>query len=208
MPELWKQLLRVSKFNTALVFTAQTPFDKILGCSNLSLLRYEWIWKKNISTGFMNAKKMPLKIHENILVFYRELPTYNPQLVSGKPYKMKRGGKADTGPNYGKVGIEIRTPTINEGTRYPNTVLEFSRECGLHPTQKPVPLFEYLIKTYTNENDTVLDCCMGCGTTGVACIKLNRKFIGIDLDPTYFDIAKRRIEEEKNKLNIIPKETT
>jgi site-specific DNA-methyltransferase (adenine-specific) len=177
-----------------MVFTAQTPFDKVLGCSNLPLLRYEWIWKKNVSTGFMNAKKMPLKIHENVLVFYRELPTYNPQFTEGKPYKMKRGGAADTGGNYGKVGITVRTPTINEGKRYPNTVLDFARETGLHPTQKPVSLFEYLIRTYTNEGETVLDCCMGSGTTGVACMNTGRRFVGIERDEAYFAIARQRIE--------------
>jgi site-specific DNA-methyltransferase (adenine-specific) len=193
-PDLWCGLLRVTKTHAAMVFTAQTPFDKILGCSNLPLLRYEWIWRKNVSTGFMNAKKMPLKIHENVLVFYRELPTYNPQFTEGKPYMMKRGGIADTGGNYGKVGIQVRTPTLNEGTRYPTSVLDFSREVGLHPTQKPVALFEYLVRTYTNPGDLVLDCCMGSGTTGVACARSGRKFIGIELNAEYFAGADARIK--------------
>ena len=196
-PLLWSGLLRAAKPTAAMVFTAQTPFDKVLGCSNLPLLRYEWIWKKNVSTGFMNANKMPLKIHENVLVFYRERPTYNPQFTAGRPYKMKRGGKTDTGGNYGKVGIEVRTPTVNDGKRYPNTILEFSREVGLHPTQKPVSLFEYLVRTYTNPGDLVLDCCMGSGTTGVACIRAGRRFIGIELDPVYFTTAEIRLSEEE-----------
>ena len=200
---LWPALLRVAKKNAALVFTAQTPFDKVLGCSNLPLLRYEWIWKKNISTGFMNAKKMPLKIHENVLIFYRELPTYNPQFTEGVPYKTKRKGNVDTGENYGKVGIKVRTDTVNDGKRYPNTVLEVDREIGLHPTQKPVALMEYLIRTYTNEGETVLDNCMGSGTTGVACVKMGRKFIGIELDPTYFEIAKKRIEEAEHEYSLV-----
>lgn len=199
LPLLWKEYLRITKKNTAMVFTAQTPFDKVLGCSNLSLLRYEWIWKKNISTGFMNAKKMPLKIHENILVFYQELPIYNPQFSEGIPYTTKRKGKVDTGENYGKVGIKVRTNTVNDGKRYPNTVLDVDREIGLHPTQKPVALMEYLIKTYTNEGNTVLDNCMGSGTTGVACVKTNRNFIGIELDEKYFDISKKRIEEAEHE---------
>jgi len=195
LSDLWRELLRVTKTHAAMVFTAQTPFDKILGYSNLPLLRYEWIWRKNVSTGFMNAKKMPLKIHENVLVFYQELPTYNPQFSPGKPYKMKRGGETDTGGNYGKVGIKIRTPTINEGKRYPNSVLDFPREVGIHPTQKPVPLFEYLVRTYTNPGDTVLDCCMGSGTTGVACARSGRAFIGIELSSEYFAIAEKRVND-------------
>ncbi len=195
---LWPALLRVAKKNAALVFTAQTPFDKVLGCSNLPLLRYEWIWKKNISTGFMNAKKMPLKIHENVLIFYRELPTYNPQFTEGVPYKTKRKGNVDTGENYGKVGIKVRTDTVNDGKRYPNTVLEFDREIGLHPTQKPVALMQYLIRTYSNAGDVVLDCCMGSGTTGVACAREKREFIGIESSEEFFNIAKKRIEGEQD----------
>lgn len=194
LPALWRAYARVTKKAAALLFTAQTPFDKALGASNLSLLRYEWVWQKNVATGFMNAKKMPLKCHENVLVFYVELPTYNPQFTPGKPYMQKRAGRVDTGENYGTVGIKERTDTVNDGKRYPQTVIAFNREIGLHPTQKPVALMEYLIKTYTNPGDTVLDNCMGSGTTGVACVNTDRNFIGIEKDPTYFEICKQRIE--------------
>jgi site-specific DNA-methyltransferase (adenine-specific) len=198
LPLLWTQYFRLMKQQEgickgAMVFTAQTPFDKVLGSSQLNLLKYEWIWEKNVASNFLNANRMPLKIHENILVFYDKASTYNPQMVEGKPYKNKRTGKDDTGSNYGN--INKRTDTVSEGRRFPKTVLRFDREIGLHPTQKPVALMEYLIRTYTNEGDTVLDNCMGSGTTGVACVNLNRKFIGIEQDTKYFQIAKDRIEK-------------
>ena len=193
---LWEQYERVIKDNGCIALFAQTPFDKVLGFSNLKLLKYEWIWKKNIATGHLNAKKMPMKEHENILVFYKKLPTYNPQMIKGEPYVNKRKPVNDNGSNYGYIE---RTDTINDGTRYPKSILEFDREIGFHPTQKPVPLLEYLIKTYTNEGETVLDNCMGSGSTGVACLNTNRNFIGIELDDKYFEIAKQRINEAQNK---------
>jgi site-specific DNA-methyltransferase (adenine-specific) len=200
LDKLWGEYVRITKESAAIILTAQTPFDKVLGYSNLPLLKYEWIWEKNIATGFMNAAKMPLKSHENVLVFYQKLPTYNPQFTMGKPYKAKRKGNVDTGENYGQVGIKVRTDTINDGRRYPQTVQQFDKENGLHPTQKPVALMEYLVKTYTNEGDTVLDNTMGSGTTGVACVNLRRKFIGIEKDEKYFQIAKERIENA-NRTN-------
>jgi len=202
---LWANYARITKPSAALVFTAQTPFDKTLGVSNIAQLRYEWVWEKNVATGFMNAKKMPLKAHENVLVFYRELPQYNPQFEPGKPYTAKRKGNVDTGENYGKVGITQRTDTVNNGLRYPQTVIKCARETGEHPTQKPVALMEYLIKTYTNEGDTVLDNCMGSGTTGVACVNTGRKFIGIEKDATYYETAKKRLEI--NALDKLPNST-
>lgn len=200
---LWAQYSRISKDNAATVLTAQTPFDKILGVSNLDKLKYEWIWEKSQGTGFMNAKKMPLKSHENILVFYKNLPTYNPQMTEGKPYTTKRKGNVDTGENYGKVGIQMRTDTINNGLRYPTTSpLKFKYDKDkLHPTQKPVELFKYLIKTYTNEGDLVLDNCAGSGTTAIACENLNRRWICIEKDDNYFNVAKERIEKHlKDKV--------
>lgn len=194
---LWAKYKRVCKPSAAIVLTAQTPFDKVLGCSNLATLRYEWVWLKNVATGFMNANKMPMKSHENILVFYSELPTYNPQKILGKPYKTTRTGRVDTGVNYGEVGIKVRTDTQNSGDRLPQTPIRFDRETGLHPTQKPVALMEYLIRTYTNEGETVLDNCMGSGTTGVACVNTKRNFIGIERDENYFKIAEKRITETK-----------
>jgi len=185
---LWNQYKRICK--GAIVLTAQSPFDKVLGCSNIKMLKYEWIWKKESGTGFLNAKKAPLKDHENVLVFYEKQPTYNPQMRTGfKPYVCKQGS---VGSNYGKVNPE--NITQSNGDRYPLTVIEFKRDKDkIHPTQKPVALMEYLVKTYTNEGDTVLDNCMGSGTTGVACKNLNRKFIGIEQNAGYFQIAKSRI---------------
>ena len=191
LDKLWKQYERIIKDNGVICLFAQSPFDKILGCSNLKLLRYEWIWEKDNGTGFLNAKKMPLKIHENILVFYKKLPTYNPQMRTGfKPYKCKQGRHST---NYG--AYEQGHITESNGERYPIDIIEFKKDSGLHPTQKPVPLLEYLIKTYTNEGGVVLDNCMGSGSTGVACINTNRNFIGIELDEKYFNIAKERIEK-------------
>lgn len=184
---LWTEYNRVCC--GAIVLTAQTPFDKVLGASNIDMLRYEWIWRKEAGTGFLNAKRAPLKDHENVLVFYGKPPTYNPQMRTGfKPYRCKKGG--DTS-NYNPSGI---VTTESNGERYPVTVLEFSRDkVKLHPTQKPVTLMEYLIKTYTNEGDAVMDNCMGSGTTGVACINTGRRFIGIEKDDGYFEVAKKRI---------------
>lgn len=193
---IWEQYKRIIKDNGAIALFAQTPFDKVLGVSNLKMLRYEWIWKKETGTGFLNAKKMPLKDHENILVFYKKLPTYNPQMGEGKPYKKRR--------RTGQVSTNYRKDVVDEiiiasnGERYPLTVLEFPRDRAkspLHPTQKPVALLEYLIKTYTNEGETILDNCMGSGSTGIACINTNRKFIGIEKDEKYFEIACNRIKE-------------
>lgn len=195
LEELWEHYNRVIKDNGAIVLTAQTPFDKVLGCSNLKMLKYEWIWQKTEATGFLNAKKMPLKNHENILVFYKKLPTYNPQMTKGKPYSYKKEGISSE--NYGNSkGTE---QIVNDGERYPLTVQVFKKDKGLHPTQKPVALFEYLIKTYTNEGDTVLDNCIGSGTTAVACINTKRNFIGIELEERYYNIANKRIEETLGK---------
>ena len=189
--EMWERLNKLIKPNGAIILFAQSPFDKALGGSNLKMLKYEWIWKKTQSTGFLNAKKMPLKAHENILVFYKKLPTYNPQMRGGfKPYKSIQGRHSDNYGNYKQGHI-----TESNGDRYPIDILEFNKETGFHPTQKPVSLLEYLIKTYTNENELVLDFTMGSGSTGVACMNTNRKFIGIELDNNYFNIAKQRIEE-------------
>lgn len=189
---MWEQYERIIKDNGAIVLTAQTPFDKVLGCSNLKLLRYEWIWNKPNGTGHLNAKKMPMKNHENILVFYKKLPTYNPQFVEGKPYKIVSG---EPSVNYGKQNSVL---TKNDGFRYPLSIQKFNSEKGLHPTQKPKEMFEYLIKTYTNEGETVLDNCIGSGTTAIACINTNRNFIGIEKEKEYFDIANKRIEEARS----------
>jgi len=194
MRALWKHLKRVTKPSGAILLMAQTPFDKALGYSNLRMLRYEWIWIKEQGTGNLNANKMPLKKHENILVFYQKLPTYNPQFSEGKPYRIKRG--YNNNKIYGKTGTRAGYITNNSGKRYPTTILHYSRDLRPrhHPTQKPVALMTYLIKTYTNKNDTVLDFVMGSGSTGVACAITKRNFIGIELVKKYFDISVKRIK--------------
>lgn len=194
---LWSQYKRIIKDNGAIVLFSQMPFSAKLVCSNYKNFRYEWIWQKTESTGFLNAKKMPLKSHENILVFYRKCPIYNPQMAIGTPYKYKKDGISST--NYGDSN-GTKSLIENEGKRYPKSVITFKKEKGYHPTQKPVPLLEYLIKTYTNKDDIVLDNCMGSGSTGIACINTNRRFIGMELDEKYFNIAKERIEKHKQEL--------
>ena len=194
--EMWKMLDRLIKPNGAIVLFAQTPFDKVLGASNLKMLRYEWIWDKKLGTGHLNAKKMPMKQHENILVFYKKLPTYNPQMREGQPYHKT---PSTTSSNYGK---QIAMGGTSDGERYPISILKFSnanRNNRLHPTQKPVDLLEYLIKTYTNEGEVVLDFTMGSGSTGVAAMLTDRRFIGIELDDKYFEIAGNRIKESIDK---------
>ncbi|MFT4140184.1 MAG: site-specific DNA-methyltransferase [Bacillus sp. (in: firmicutes)] len=193
---LWKQYERIIKDNGAIVLTAQTPFDKVLGTSNLKLLKYEWIWDKALATGHLNAKKMPMKRHENILIFYKKLPIYNPQMIKGEPYNKGFGHVYSS--NYGK---QIDVSHVNEtGNRYPTSIIlksNANRRGKFHPTQKPVSLFEYLIKTYTNEGETVLDNCMGSGTTAIACMNINRNFIGFELDEEYWRLANERIEQHK-----------
>ena len=195
---LWQQYNRIIKDNGAIVLTAQTPFDKVLGVSNLKNLRYEWIWEKDKGTGHLNAKKMPMKAHENILIFYKKLPVYNPQKTKGHKPTNKNGKSKKQSTNYGKYE-QLKTGGSTE--RYPRSVQKFnvanSAHGIVHPTQKPVELLEYLIKTYTQEGETVLDSTMGSGSTGVACVNTNRKFIGIELNKEYFKIAKQRISEVK-----------
>lgn len=193
---LWEQYNRIIKDNGAIILFSQMPFTAELTHSNLKLFKYEWIWEKDNGTGFLNAKKMPLKIHENILVFYKKLPTYNPQMRTGfKPYKCKQGRHST---NYGLY--EQGHITESNGERYPIDIIEFKKDSGLHPTQKPVALLEYLIKTYSNEGDLILDNCMGSGSTGVACINTGRNFIGIEKEEKYFNIAKERIGECLNAV--------
>ena len=206
LDKLWEQYERVIKNNGAIVLFAQTPFDKVLGVSNLKLLRYEWIWEKTSATGHLNAKKMPMKAHENILIFYRNLPTYNPQKTYGHERKVSKAEhkvNCVMTSNYNEHGLTSYDST----ERYPRSVLLFptdKQKEALHPTQKPVDLFEYLIKTYTNEGETVLDNCIGSGTTAIACINTNRYFIGMELDANYYEIANKRIEAYIEKEAGIP----
>lgn len=188
---LWKEYERVIKDNGVIALWAQSPFDKVLACSNLKHYRYEWVIEKTSATGFLNAHKMPMKAHEQILIFYKKLPTYNPQMEHGHVRKVstaehKRNSKVTT--NYGKHGLTSYDST----DRYPRDVLRFKwdkQKSSLSPTQKPVAACEYMIRTYTNTGDTVLDSCMGSGTTGVAAMNLGRKFIGIEIDPYMYKIA-------------------
>ena len=190
--ELWAAYRRILKPNGAVVLTASQPFTSALVMSNPKWFKYEWVWQKNASTGFLHAKHQPLRNHENVCVFYKKLPTYNPQFTDGEPYTRKGGAH---GENYGEqVQVRVRGVTVYEGVRYPKSVLEFNTATHTqHPTQKPVARMEYMIRTYTNEGDTVLDNCMGSGTTGVAAKLLHRNFIGIELSQEYFDVAKARI---------------
>lgn len=196
LDELWSHYKRIIKPNGAIVLTAQTPFDKVLGASNVKLLKYEWIWEKPQGTGHLNAKKMPMKNHENILVFYESLPTYNPQFRKGKYYTQK-SGKASS--NYGE---QTSVVTDNDGFRYPLSVLNYDSETGIHPTQKPVELFSYLIRTYTNEGETVLDNCMGSGTTAIACLETGRNYIGFEKDEAYYKLITERIDTYNMQLKL------
>jgi len=195
---LWLEYKRICKENAAIVLTAAQPFTSALVMSNIKDFKYDWVWKKPKGTGHLNAKKQPMRDKEDIVVFYSKQPTYNPQFTKGNPYKDKAGKDHSASTSMtGSYGSYTNKREDNDGKRYPKQIIE----CGVvergtvHPTQKPIELMEYLIKTYTNENMVVLDNCMGSGTTGVACKNLNRKFIGIELDENYFNIAKQRIEE-------------
>lgn len=197
---LWQQYNRIIKDNGAIVLFGQQPFTSMLVMSNPKMFKYEWIWEKESGSGFLNAKKSPLKIHENILVFYKNQPAYNPQMRTGfKPYTCKQGG---IGNNY-DFKHNKETVTENNGERYPVDIIKFNRDKEkYHSTQKPVELLRYLIRTYTNENDVVLDNTMGSGSTCVAAIREKRNFIGIELNDEYFDIASNRINNEKRQLTL------
>ena len=198
---LWCQYRRIIKDNGAICLFGQGLFTANLICSNKEMYRYDLIWEKTKAGGFLNARRMPLQAHENISVFYKKLPVYNPQMEAGKPYIKKAVTNGD-GKNYGKFD-RVGEIAVNEGTRFPRSVIKISNDNhkSLHPTQKPVELLEWLIHTYTNENETILDNCMGSGSTGVACVNTNRRFLGIELDNTYFESAKKRIEETVIKSN-------
>lgn len=212
LDRLWADYDRIIKDNGAILLFAQTPFDKVLGVSNLKHLRYEIIWQKTAPTGFLNAKKMPMKAHENILVFYKKLPTYNPQMTQGHLRKVSSKSSRKKSVERQKLKVDNNDSNYNfygesaEGydstERYPLSVQVFAKDQqkeNYHPTQKPVALLEWLIKTYTNEGDLVLDNCMGSGSTGVACVNTNRDFIGFELNEQYFEIAKERINKVVEK---------
>lgn len=192
---MWEQLKRIIKPNGAIVLFGSQPFTSALVMSNPKMFRYDWCWRKPKGTGHLNAKRMPMRDKEDILVFYLKPCTYNPQMIEGAPYKAKPGkSKANGEDCYGKY-MDVRED--NKGFRYPRQVLDqgIHERNKLHPTQKPVALMEYLIRTYTNEGETVLDFTMGSGTTGVACMNAGRGFIGIEMDERYFLTAESRIVE-------------
>jgi site-specific DNA-methyltransferase (adenine-specific)/modification methylase len=195
LDELWKEYKRIIKDNGVIVLTSQGIFTAKLILSNEKWFKYKLVWEKSKATNFLNAKKQPLRKHEDICVFYNKQPQYNPQMTEGKPYDKGVRKNQLTG-SYGDFNpVHVKS----EGMRYPTDVVYFktaeSEGKVYHPTQKPVALLEYLIKTYTRENELILDNCMGSGSTGVACLNTNRKFIGIEKDDNYFEIAKKRIEE-------------
>jgi DNA modification methylase len=187
---MWREFWRVCR--GAVVLTASQPFTSALVMSNRDAFRYGWVWEKPKATGHLDARRKPLKAHEDVLVFYRAYPTYNPQMGEGKPYKNNHK-PGDAGECYGEVKAYSFD---NKGTRFPRSVVRFTHETKpQHPTAKPVALLEYLIRTYTNEGQAVLDATMGSGSTGVAAANTGRQFIGIERDPTYFKIAESRIAE-------------
>lgn len=190
---MWRQIKRVIKPQAAIVMTASQPFTSALIMSNPKAFKYEWIWHKSRYTGFLQAKFMPMKAHENICVFcYSGKPTYNPQKTTGHIPTNSAKGYGHS-PTFG--ASKERNYKGGDTTRYPKTIQVFKSERGFHPTQKPVTLMEYLIKTYSDEGDTVLDFAMGSGTTGVACKRLNRDFIGIEKEADYYRIACERIKK-------------
>lgn len=196
LDKLWVEYERVIKSNGAIVLTGSQPFTSHLVMSNPKLFRYEWIWEKEQGVNFLMVKKQPLKVHENVLIFSSTQTNYAPQMGEGTPYI---SGKGTSGEVTGNV---IKTQTQNPGTRYPRSVLKINREVGLHPTQKPVALFEYLIRTYTNPGDVVLDNCAGSGTTGVACENTGRNSILMEKEEEYCQIIRQRLMEVTNQTKL------
>lgn len=187
---LWREYRRLLRPKGAIVLTAGQPFASVVTASNLPMFKYEWVWVKSKITGVLNAKKMPVRKHELVLVFAPGQTTYNAQGIVQKGTITKQGGQS------GNYGLRSVGDYVQEWTNWPRDVLEIPSEGNtVHPTQKPVALMEYMIRTYTNEGDTVLDNTMGSGTTGVAAVNTGRDFIGIERDPGYFAVAERRIYE-------------
>lgn len=197
---MWEQFHRVTKLNAAVISTAKQPFTTCLIASNLKDFRYTLVWEKSKATGYLNVKKMPLVAHEDIVVFYEKVPVYNPQMINGMPYN--KGTAVRDTSCYGKQTKAVEVKNTG-GNRYPRSVQYFGtaeREGKLHPTQKPVALMDWLVKTYSNTGSTVLDPFMGSGTTGVAALRNRRNFIGIEADKMYFGVANARLHKEKIAL--------
>lgn len=197
LDSLWTEYNRVCKVNAAMIFTSAQPFTSVLVMSNPKNFKYTWVWEKSKATGYLNAKKMPMRAHEDICVFYRKPPVYNPQMWQSTPYD--KGTAHRPTDVYGK---QVATTVKNDtGLRYPRSVQYFktaeSEGKSIHPTQKPISLMSYLIRTYTNPGSIVLDNAMGVGTTGIAAKSTGRSFIGIEIDEAYFLEAKKRIELAK-----------
>ena len=208
--EMWERLNALIKDNGAIVLFGSEPFSSQLRCSNLKGYKYDWVWQKSTASNFCQVKRQPRRLHELISVFYKKQPTYNPIMEQAKKKSTSYKGTKDPKNNIISGSLK-RIPVYEDtGYRYPSSIQfccnqsgELNNTLRVHPTQKPVPLLEYLIKTYTNEGEVVLDFTMGSGSTGVACLNTNRKFIGIELYEKYFNIAKNRIEEaQNNKINI------
>jgi len=196
--KMWSHLNRIIKPNGAIILFGSEPFSSYLRISNIKMYKYDWVWDKITGTDFLNANKKPLKGFENILIFYKKLPFYFPQKEKGKPFIDNRDNKNKEREKKEYLGTKPKPiKQINIGERHPRSIVRFSARNNnpFHPTQKPIELIEYFIKTYTKENETILDFTMGSGTTGVACVNTDRKFIGIELDEKYFKIAEERINK-------------
>jgi site-specific DNA-methyltransferase (adenine-specific) len=203
MGRLWSEYERVIKDNGAIVLTANNVFTFKLWASNPRLFRYKWVWMKSKKTRFLDARRKPLGQHEDILVFYKSLPMYNPQMAQGKPYFSRNSKPTVIGKSVTEKQNIVRTPTVNNGLYYPSDVISIpSPTRTQHPTQKPVALFEYLIKTYTNEGELVLDNCSGSGTTAIACLNTNRRFICIEKDEGYHKKSLERIANHEPLLHL------
>lgn len=190
LPKLWEEYKRIIKDSGIIILTATQPFASQLVMSNLEWFRYDLIWEKTISSNQLNVRSQPLRSHESILIFYRNRGVYNEQLGEGTPYTCKRKAQLKSGYNAQKASEKV-----NKGYRHARSVVKISnpRIRGGHPTEKPVELLEYLIRTYSNETDVVLDSAMGSGSLGSACMNCNRKFIGIEMDPVFFESARKRL---------------
>lgn len=191
----WKHVERICKPTCPIISTAAQPFTSILIASNYRDFKYTLVWEKSKATGYLNAKKQPLRAHEDIVVFYKKQPTYNPQMIKGTPYD--KGTAVRDTEAYAVQTKEVHVKN-ESGMRYPRSIQYFKTAEGegkYHPTQKPIALYEYLIRTYSHEYDTILDPCMGSGTTGVACKNTNRHFIGIEMNTTYFEVANQRLNQ-------------
>ena len=204
MEILWAEFKRIIKENGCVVICGAEPFSSMVRTSNLKMYRYDWIWDKGTHSNPLLAKKQPLRVYENICVFYKKQPTYNPQMIQGKPYKKDYGYKKHHTETLGSI-ILFDNNNLT-GKRYPVNIIKIGQPKNNrkynHPTQKPVALFEYMVKTYTNENDVVLDCFSGSGTTAVACRNLKRRFICIEKDPEYWEASCERLEQEQRQQTL------